>query len=106
MAIEVGVNGKTPGTTIESIPVEFTLNSRAVVGRPDETIIETATRYGIDIPHLCYKAGMRSDGNCRACVVEIKGERVLSPSCCRKPTPGMEVSATSARALHSQKMVI
>jgi formate dehydrogenase major subunit len=49
---------------------------------------------------------MRPDGNCRACMVEIKGERVLAPSCCRKPTAGMEVSSVSARALHSQKIVV
>src|SRR5262245_44676044 len=49
---------------------------------------------------------MRADGNCRACVVEIKGERVLAPSCCRKPTAGMEVSSASPRARHSQKMVL
>ena len=35
---------------------------------------------------------MRADGNCRACMVEIKGERVLAPSCCRTPTAGMEVT--------------
>src|SRR5204862_3116220 len=48
----------------------------------------------------------RSDGNCRACVVEIKGERALAPSCCRFPTPGMEVTTNSPRALTSQKMVL
>ena len=56
-----------------TMPVEFKLNGRGVVGRSDETLIETAKHYGIDIPHLCYKEGMRADGNCRACVVEIKG---------------------------------
>src|SRR6185503_1541768 len=61
---------------------------------------------GVEIPHLCYKEGMRPDGNCRACVVEIKGERVLAPSCCRKPAPGMEVTTDSARAVASQKMVL
>jgi formate dehydrogenase major subunit len=62
------------------MPVGFTLNGTSVVGHPDETLIETARRYGVEIPHLCYKKGMREDGNCRACVVEIKGERVLAPS--------------------------
>ena len=49
---------------------------------------------------------MRPDGNCRACMVEIKGERVLAPSCCRAPAAGMEVSSTSARAVHAQKIVV
>src|SRR5207344_1475462 len=89
-----------------TMPVEFKLNGRAVVGRSDETIIETAKHYGIDIPHLCYKEGLRPDGNCRACVVEVKGERVLAPACWRHPTDGMEVTTDSPRALASQKMVL
>src|SRR5450631_1972293 len=91
---------------IAALPVEFKLNGKAVVGRADETIIETAKRYGIEIPHLCYKEGLRPDGNCRACVVEIKGERVLAPACCRQPASGMEVTTDSARALASQKIVL
>src|SRR3954468_111480 len=89
-----------------TMPVEFKLNGRSVTGRSDETIIETAKHYGVEIPHLCYKEGMRPDGNCRACMVEIKGERVLAPSCCRKPAPAMEVTSNSARAVASQKMVL
>ncbi len=87
-------------------PIDFTLDGRAVVGSPGESIIQTARRYGIEIPHLCYQEGLRPDGNCRACVVEVKGERVLAPSCCRHPTPGMEVTTDSARARTSQKMVL
>ena len=86
--------------------VEFTLNGRAVTAPPEETILQTAKRLGIEIPHLCYMDGMRPDGNCRACMVEIKGERVLAPSCCRAPKAGMEVTSDSARAVHSQRMIL
>src|SRR6266545_3955940 len=89
-----------------TMPVEFKLNGRTIVGRSDETIIETAKHYGIDIPHLCYKPGLRPDGNCRACVVEINGERALAPSCCRYPKAGMEVTTDNPRAVLSQKMVL
>src|SRR6266705_3278592 len=89
-----------------TMPIEFKLNGRTVVGRSDETLIQTAKQYGIEIPHLCYKEGMRPDGNCRACVVEVKGERVLAPSCCRYPKDGMEVTTDSERAVLSQKMVL
>jgi formate dehydrogenase major subunit len=88
------------------MPIEFKLNGETVVGRPDEKIIETAKKHGVTIPHLCHGGNQRSDGNCRACVVEIKGERALAPSCCRFPTPGMEVTTNSPRALASQKMVL
>jgi formate dehydrogenase major subunit len=91
---------------LAAMPVEFKLNGEDVVAYGNETIIQTAKRYGVEIPHLCYKEGMRPDGNCRACMVEIKGERVLAPSCCRKPTSGMEVISDNPRALASQKMVL
>ncbi len=87
-----------------SIP--FTLNGREVKALPDETLLQVAARNGIEVPHLCHQDGLRPDGNCRACVVEIKGERVLAASCCRQPAPGMEVTTDSPRALHSQKMVL
>src|SRR5437762_5296848 len=87
-------------------PIEFELNGKTVMGFADEPVIETARRYGVDIPHLCYSPTLRPDGNCRACMVEIKGERVLAPSCCRQPKAGMEVSSDTPRALHSQRMIV
>ncbi|MEO7760579.1 MAG: 2Fe-2S iron-sulfur cluster-binding protein, partial [Casimicrobiaceae bacterium] len=90
----------------ERVGVEFSLDGKTVNGFADELIIEAADRLGIDIPRLCYKPGMRPDGNCRACMVEIKGERVLAPSCCRSPQPGMEIQTASPRARASQKMIL
>ncbi|HSH07310.1 MAG TPA: formate dehydrogenase subunit alpha [Burkholderiales bacterium] len=89
-----------------AMPIEFKLNGKSVVGRPDETIIECAQRHGVEVPHLCYTPGLRPDGNCRACVVEVKGERVLAASCCRTPSEGMDVTTDSPRARASQKMVL
>ena len=84
----------------------FKLDGREVQAAAGETILQTAMRLGIAIPYLCYKPGYRPDGNCRACVVEIKGERVLAPSCCRAPAEGMEVQSSHERARHSQRMIL
>ena len=86
--------------------VSFSLNGVSVTALGDETIIQAADRLNVPIPRLCYKPGYRPDGNCRACMVEIEGERLLAPSCCRRPTAGMEVTSTSARAVHAQKMIV
>jgi formate dehydrogenase major subunit len=86
--------------------VHFMLDGRTVEARPGETILQAAERHGVRIPHLCYTDGMREDGNCRACVVEIEGERVLAASCCRRPSEGMTVHAESERARRSQRMVV
>ncbi|MGA7261759.1 MAG: formate dehydrogenase subunit alpha, partial [Stellaceae bacterium] len=90
-----------------SDPIRFTLDGTEVSAEPGETIWQVADRQGIEIPHLCWlpKPGYRADGNCRACMVEIEGERVLAASCVRKPAPGMKVQTASERAKFSRKMV-
>ena len=85
----------------------FTLDDKTVSAAPGETIWQVAQRNGTDIPHLCYapSPGYRADGNCRACMVEIEGERVLAASCIRRPEDGMVVQSGSARATSARKMV-
>src|SRR5476649_1558214 len=87
--------------------IKFILDGREVEALEGETIWQVAKRQGTDIPHLCYspEPGYRADGNCRACMVEIEGERVLAASCIRKPSPGMKVKATSERAKTARAMV-
>ena len=86
--------------------VEFSLNGEKIQAFEDETILQAARRNGVEIPHLCYQDGLRADGNCRACMVEIEGERVLQPSCVRTPTDGMVVNTENDRVIHSQRMVL
>ena len=86
--------------------VAFTLDHQTLHAFEGETILKAAERHGMRIPRLCYQDGLRPDGNCRACVVEIAGERTLAPSCCRSVTVGMDVHARSERAVKSQKMVL
>jgi formate dehydrogenase major subunit len=86
--------------------VQFQINGREVTALRHETLIEVAQREGIEIPRLCYKEGMEAVGNCRSCMVEIDGERVLAPSCCRHPSQGMKVTTDSPRAQAAQKMVL
>ncbi|WP_138517494.1 formate dehydrogenase subunit alpha [Rhodoferax bucti] len=97
-----------PAKHVEVTPqvITFHLDGKPVEAYEGESILKAAERSGVCIPHLCYKDGLRADGNCRACVVEIKGERTLAPSCCRSATAGMEVQAQSERAVKSQKMVL
>jgi len=97
---------RSEAAQLVSPTVSFELNGQAVTGRADRTIIEFAKDVGVDIPHLCYKEGLATVGNCRACVVEIAGERVLAASCCRKPSAGMKVTTDSERAVKSQKLVL
>jgi len=88
--------------------IKFILDGQEVEAPEGETIFRTARRYGIKLPHLCYspKPGYRPDGNCRVCMVEIEGERVLAASCIRKSTPGMKVKTQTDRAKTARRMVV
>jgi formate dehydrogenase major subunit len=88
--------------------IAFTLDGVLVEAEAGLSLWEVAEGRGIAIPHLCHKPapGYRPDGNCRACMVEIDGERTLAASCIRTPTEGMVVTTASARAKRARKMVI
>ena len=80
--------------------IKFFIDNKEVEAINDESIWSVAKRYGTTLPHLCYadKPGYRADGNCRACMVSIDGERVLAASCIRKPTDGMKVFTKDERS--------
>ena len=88
--------------------IRFFLDGEAVEAARGETIWQVAKRQGTEIPHLCHsqEPGYRADGNCRACMVEIDGERVLAASCVRKPSEGMQVRTATARARSARAMVL
>ena len=88
--------------------ITFTLDGAEVEAGPDETIWQVAYKKGLELPHLCYRhaPGYRGDGNCRACMVEVEGERTLAASCIRKPEAGMVVNTQNDRATTARRMVV
>ncbi|MEO1702118.1 MAG: formate dehydrogenase subunit alpha [Pseudomonadota bacterium] len=87
--------------------VQFMLDGKSVTASADDTIWTVAKREGTRIPHLCHldEPGYRPDGNCRACMVEIEGERTLAASCVRKVSDGMVVKTDTERADGARRMV-
>ncbi len=88
--------------------ITITINDNKIEANTNETIWEVASRNGIQIPHLCHKPadGYRPDGNCRACMVEIDGERTLAASCIRNANEGMVIKTASDRATKARNMVL
>jgi formate dehydrogenase major subunit len=86
--------------------ISFTLDGRCVSARDGESLLQVAEREGASVPRLCWSEGLGEAGNCRACMVEVAGERVLAASCCRRPTPGMDVRTDSPRARAAQRLVL
>ncbi|MFK7866024.1 MAG: formate dehydrogenase subunit alpha, partial [Alphaproteobacteria bacterium] len=93
--------------TLDQAKVNFTLNGRKIESDSDKSLWTIAKEIGLNIPHLCHKDSVdyRPDGNCRACMVEIDGERTLAASCIRKPTEGMVVNTATPRAKKAREML-
>src|SRR3954465_2666449 len=103
-----GPADKVQGKGAGGETIAFTLDGEEVEAREGETIWQVAQRHGTNIPHLCYapEPGYRPDGNCRVCMVEIEGERVLAASCIRAPTAGMKAKTDTHRAPTPRRMVV
>ncbi len=88
--------------------IRFQLDGQEVEAERGMTIWEVANGRGLVIPHLCHKPapGYRPDGNCRACMVEIEGERTLAASCIREPSEGMFVHTQNERSKQARRMVV
>jgi formate dehydrogenase major subunit len=101
-------SGQINAKNLTTPRVAFEMDGEQVEALPGETIWSVAKRLGKHIPHLCHKPapGYRPDGNCRACMVEIEGERVLAASCKRTPAVGMKVKTATERASKARSMVM
>jgi formate dehydrogenase major subunit len=86
------------------VSTRFTLDGIEVDAIDGERIPATARCRGVEIPHRCHRDALEPAGNCRACVVEVDGERVLAPTCCRALHSGMLVHGVRAGA--AQTMVL
>ncbi len=87
--------------------VTITLDGKEMEVDANQSLWHIAKEMGTTLPHLCFadEPGYRADGNCRACMVEIEGERVLAASCIRNPTEGMVINTQSNRASAARKLV-
>jgi NADH dehydrogenase/NADH:ubiquinone oxidoreductase subunit G len=70
------------------------------------TILQAAQSAGIQIPTICYHEATTANAVCRLCVVEVKGARVLVPSCVAQVSDGMEVYTRSERVERSRRTIL
>lgn len=92
----------TPNTVVKTL----TIDGKQVSGTAGETVLDVARQNGIDIPTLCNLDGLTSTGQCRLCMVEIKGSPRLQPACVLQIEENMEVVTDSPRLLKYRQMII
>ena len=86
--------------------VTLTVDGQAVTVPAGSTLLSAITKLGVETPTLCYDQGLTPVNVCRVCVVELKGARVLAPSCSRQAENGMEVLTDTPRVRHSRRLVL
>jgi bidirectional [NiFe] hydrogenase diaphorase subunit len=91
-----------PGQAVRS----FTIDGQQVSAAEGETILDVARQNDIDIPTLCNLQGISSTGQCRLCMVEVKGTNRLIPSCATAAEDGMEIVTSNERIDKYRRMII
>jgi len=86
--------------------VQLTINNIKVNAEEGMTILEAAKSVGIHIPTLCHLKGLAPTGACRICVVEVEGQRNLTPSCAFPVYEGMVVETNSPRVRRARKTIV
>ena len=86
--------------------VTITIDGEEVSVPEGSTILTACNAVGKDTPTLCYGDTLTPKNACRVCMVELKGSRVLVPSCSRKVQAGMEVMTDTDRVRHSRRLVL
>lgn len=86
--------------------VNLKINNTPVSVEEGTTILQAARKINFRIPTLCDHPDLNVAGNCRVCVVEVKGARLLAAACATPVSEGMEVLTNSEKVRTSRKHII
>lgn len=86
--------------------IKIKINDQEVEVTKGQTILEAARKINIYIPTLCHHADLCVAGNCRVCLVEVKGAKSLVASCAMPASEGMEVETNTLKIRTARKHVI
>lgn len=86
--------------------LQLTIDHQVVSVPKGTTILEAAHQCGVEIPHLCFHPDQSIKGNCRICMVAVKGSRKLSAACATPVWEGMEVQTHTRQVRDMQKGVL
>lgn len=86
--------------------ITFFIDGIEVAGSPNETVLEVATRYGIEIPTLCHSEKIKEFGACGLCVVEAEGSPKLLRACATAIAENMKVNTRTDRVLSARRTAL
>jgi NADH dehydrogenase/NADH:ubiquinone oxidoreductase subunit G len=88
--------------------ITFRINGKEIGANTGETILEAASRVGIEIPTLCYHPALTPSGACRFCSVEIekRGRTRMVTSCLYPVEEGLVVQTHSESIVRLRRGLI
>jgi iron-only hydrogenase group A len=86
--------------------INVMIDSQPVSIPENTSILDAAKMLSIDIPTLCHHEDLCVAGNCRVCMVEVKGSRTLQASCATPVAENMEIYTNSRLVRTARKHVI
>lgn len=86
--------------------VNLKINGMEIQAQAGRTILQVAQEHGLRIPTLCYHKDLNPSGNCRMCVVEVKGGRFLQAACVTPVWEGMEIETSSDKVMKDRKLTL
>ncbi|KAF0196741.1 MAG: Fe-only hydrogenase catalytic subunit alpha [Bacteroidetes bacterium] len=86
--------------------VNLKINNMPIAVEEGTTILEAAKKLNFRIPTLCNHPDLTVAGNCRVCVVEVKGARLLAAACATPVSEGMEVLTNSEKVRIARKHIV
>lgn len=86
--------------------VKIKIDDKELTVPAEWTVIRAAQENGIDIPHYCYHKDLSVAGNCRICMVSLKGAPRPVVACAQPVAEGMEVSTKGKDVEEARKSVM
>ncbi len=86
--------------------IKITINGESVEVEKGTSILDAAKQVGVIIPTLCYHKDLCVAGNCRVCVVEVVGQKRLSPACATPCEDGFDILTNSLKVRNSRKYIL
>jgi NADH-quinone oxidoreductase subunit G len=86
--------------------VLFTIDGETVTGKKGQTVLEAGLDNGMFIPHYCWHPALSIAGNCRMCLVNMKGAPKPVIACQTECREGMEIDAFSESANKTREGVM
>lgn len=83
-----------------------TINGMQVTVADGSTILQAAAEVGISIPTLCWHPDQAVKANCRVCVCEVEGNRLLQAACATPVYEGMVIKTNTTKVMNARKTIL